>query len=620
MSEIWLSQQEVTDIENVTKRTFRRRFRVRTYPTFRYVESEKGGGKNGKKLEIALSSLSRAAQNRYLQKKYNRTHLTPQELAAHFHIILMARVKKGLPLITATKNYGIHKADLGITLRAWDDRAIEMALELIMGNKRRHQDGLTLYTIIKDTAEAEKEKLRIGTYASFMQMKRKISGAIKTYRDKGRQGLRQDVIPGIRRDATAYRPMECLVGDQHKADYYAIDSSGQVATLELFCWLDFRTQIVWGAVSYKHYNKFTVGQALTHAVRWGMPSICYTDWGKPEESNYVTMLIEQLTGLGVTTESIHHIKAEGRHPQAKPIEGFFGIFDRRLKNSMIPGYCKRLEDSRESELQQKELKRLIRGGGLLSVPELIDELIKNQLMGITGWNEHKFKAREMAPGDNGKSPIEIYTEEVKQYPTTSLGDDMLEYIFLPRRECLIKRSSVGFQHEYFGKRVYHDRRLADYQGTWATVRYHPYDISQVWIFERDTDKLICVADEWNTINPKVSAQVEAKRAEQKALEQQVKDIYKKYAPPTKPVRRINRHEREAREVSKVVELRIRKTSLEKQMEEQGTQHVAQGGADPLEEFRKQFHPDATKARMKTHEEKEYKPLFKLSMKQLKEEE
>lgn len=234
---------------------------------------------------------------------------------------------------------------------------------------------------------------------------------------------------------------------------------------------------------------------------------------------------------------------------------------------------------------------------------------------LTRWNEHRFKNRGE---DNGRSPLEIYTEEIKHYPVATLSDDTLEYIFLPKRDLMIRRSQVSFKHEWLGKRVYYDRALADYQGHMAEVRYDPFDPWRAWVFV--DGKLICEAEEWEMINPKIADQVEAKRAEQKALADQIRATYKKYAPPKAPVRKINRHEKEARDVKKVVELRIRKTSLEKQMEEQGEIKLnAQASSDPLEEFRKQFHPDATKARMQAYKEKEYKPLFKLSMKQLQEE-
>ena len=623
-------------------------------------------GKNGAR-QFIISSFPTKVQQAMIRKKYNQTELTPQELAEHFKIKippekledpkyqskirmvvrclavpkgarhkdggqargrraqikeiaesygynigtayrLLKRVKNGKPLIKTSKNYGAYFPDLDITLRAWDEQAGRMAIEMIMANKRRHVDGLTLYQTIKDTAESE--QLKVGTYASFMQLKKRIKPALKTYRDKGIQGLKQDIIPAMRRDPTAYRPMECLVGDQHKADYYAIDSSGNVATLELFCWMDFRTQLVWGSIAYKHYNRYTVGQALINAVRWGLPSTCYTDWGKPEESKYITLLIKQLTGLGIKTESIKHTKATQRHPQAKPIEGWFGNFDRRLKNAQIPGYCKRLKDSREGYLQQKEIKRLIKTGGLLDMPDLTGQILGE----IEAWNRHLFKNRNK---DNGKSPLEIYTEEIKHFPVTTLSDDTLDYIFLPKWDQVIKRCQVSFQHEWLGKKVYYDRALADFQGCMAEMRYDPFDPWRVWVFV--DGKLICEAEEWEMINPKVTDQVAEKMAEQKALAAQIKETYKKYLPPKQPIRRINPHEREARQMRKAQsakgieqEIRVLETSLEKA---QGAKHMAQGGGGVLDDFRRQFRPRA----LKVVSDEEYKPLFQLNMKQIKKE-
>ncbi len=162
---------------------------------------------------------------------------------------LMKRVEKGKPLIKTTKNHGVSIGDLGITLRAWDEKSGRMAVEAIMENRRGAAEKLSLYN--KVYAEASAQGLKCGTYRSFLTIAGRIDRALVTYRDKGVRGLREDVVPAIRRDHTAYRAMECLVGDQHKADYYAFDQAGDIATLELFCWLDFRTQLVWGSVAYR---------------------------------------------------------------------------------------------------------------------------------------------------------------------------------------------------------------------------------------------------------------------------------------------------------------------------------------------------------------------------------
>jgi len=510
---------------------------------------------------------------------------------------LIKRVKSGKPLFKEYKTPGVHFEDLNITLRAWNEASGRMAIEAIMGNRRNKVDNITLYQRVR--AQALKNDHPVGTYESFCRLARQIKArrqGVITFRDKGIQGLKQDIMPAIRRDPTAYRPMECLVGDQHKADYYAFDSQGNVVTLELFCWLDFRTQLVWPAVAYKHYNRYTVGQALINAVRWGLPSQLYTDWGKPEESIYVDMLAQQLSGLGVRVEGVRRVRATPRHPQAKPIEGWFSWFDRQMRNDEVPGYCKRLRDSRENELQQKELNRLIKTGGLLPVPDMVEWMVGV----IDGWNKHFFKNRGE---DSGKSPLHIYNVETKQYPVTTLAEEVLDYIFLPLvgpRKPKISNCQVRFKHDWHGRCAYYDRALADYNGCTADVRYHPFDPSCVWIFV--DGKLVCQADEWGMINPKLQDEVQTKVREQKRLVNQIRDTFRAYQPPRKPIRRINPHEREAKQLKTV---RVMKTQLEKEGEQ-----VAAAGGGNASLFREKFSIHNQRGQTETTR---LRPTFRLTM-------
>jgi hypothetical protein len=521
---------------------------------------------------------------------------------------LMTKVKKGKWIIKPTKNYG-HKIDsLNITVRAWDSEAAHMAVEEIMVNLRNHAEKLTLYERVRDRAEAE--GLRCGCYESFLNLHKKISDSILKYRDQGVRGLREDIIPAIRRDYTAYRAMECLVGDQHKADYYCLDYNGDVVTLELFCWMDFRTQMVWGAVAYKHYNRYTVGQALLNAVKWGMPSQVYTDWGKPEESKYTSLLIEQLTGLGIKAKGIRHTRAKVRHPQAKPIEAWFGRYDRMLKNENIPGYCKRLKDSRENELQQKQLDELISAGGLLSIDEMTDRIFSV----IEKWNDHLFKKRGE---DTGKSPRQLYNEITSQCPVTTLSDDVVDYIFLPvqdkngsNRPIVIKRSQVKIHHEFFKRQLtYYAPEMADYTGVEVFVRYNPFDPEQVWIFSAREDRakalkkgqLICAANEWGMVNPKNRDQVAERIEMQNRLVKQISDKYKLWLPEKgskSHIQRIHPQENEARQVREHENnVRVLRTQIE---EPEKLRAVSGTGYRPLNFENKKRVNDQ-------------KPLFSLSM-------
>lgn len=455
-------------------------------------------------------------------------------------------VKKGKELFAATKNHGITLDGLGITLRAWDKEAAEMAVREIMANRRRHQEKLAIYERIK--TEAQAAGLRVGCYESFLNLNKRIGKDVHVYRDKGIRGLREDIVPPIQRDPSSYRPMENLVGDQHKADYYCFDHNCDVATLELFCWLDFRTQMIWGAIAYKHYNRYTVGQALINAAKWGLPSIIYTDWGKPEESHYISQLIEQLTGLGIRMEGIKHTKARVKHPQAKPIESWFGWLDRNLKNDRVPGYCKRLTDARENDLQQKEIKRMTKREELLPIPDMVDRIFAV----INKWNAHKFKNRRE---DTGLSPLDIYNNETSEHPVTTLSDDVLDYIFLPYQICKIRRSQVKIKHDWLRTITYYDPALSSLSGEEALVRYDPFNPYQSWVFVKN--RLVCQAEEWGMINPKMTDRVSNKIEQQNRLIKQIREKYDAYKPKKKGIPRIGPHDREVKQIKRAQEKEVK---------------------------------------------------------------
>lgn len=510
---------------------------------------------------------------------------------------LMSRARAGEWIEAETRNHGWSLPGLGITLRAWDEESGRIAIETILANRRNHVEKLTLYESIKarimghgstqmntDQSEGQgqnqeqtgldikaksedishrgtegtEKNIKIGSYSSFLDLAAKLAPGMHTYKDTGIRGLREDLVPAIRRDFTEYRPMECLVGDQHKADYYAVDQNGEIVTLELFCWLDFRSQMVWPALAYKHYNRYTVGQALINACRWGLPASLYTDWGKPEESDYMTQLREQLSGLGV---EIQHIHAKVRHPQAKPIEGWFSWLDQALRNAGVPGYMKRLGDTRSNEMAQKELRATDQEGRLLPVEELVEQVIAV----VQGWNEHRYKNRGC---DNGKTPQQVYAEETLKTPATTLSNEMLEYIFLPvytqnrnHQPIRVRRSQVKIWHPIWKRLVtYYDPELSSHLGEEVEVRYNPFDVKRAWIFDRrpttadrskkTTGSLICCAEEWGMINPKDHEAVAEKIEKQEALIKKVRDTYRMYVPEKKPIRRLDPRERAAKEVAK----------------------------------------------------------------------
>jgi hypothetical protein len=252
--------------------------------------------------------------------------------------------------------------------------------------------------------------------------------------------------------------------------------------------------------------------------------------------------------------------------------------DRNLKNAGIPGYMKRLTDSRENEAQQKELKELIRAGGLLPMGDLIKRVFKP----IDEWNHHLFKNRGV---DNGKSPLELYQQETLTHPVATLSDDVLSYIFLPVQEetrngrpIEVKRSQVKIVHPIYKKTlIYYDPELANHGGARVSVRFDPFDPSCVWVFRGE--KLLCCAEQWSMINPKISDHVSTKIEAQKRLEKQIRERYAACLPEKSRkshVPRIHPQEREARQVKESQALRVMRTPLDEKIDLETGEVLAQG--------------------------------------------
>ena len=90
-------------------------------------------------------------------------------------------VKKGKPLFKPARNYGVSFPELDITLRAWDEGSGMLALEALLGNKRNMEEKISLYNRVCDAAE--EKGMRVGSYASFLNLARKLDPDVLNFRD-----------------------------------------------------------------------------------------------------------------------------------------------------------------------------------------------------------------------------------------------------------------------------------------------------------------------------------------------------------------------------------------------------------------------------------------------------
>ncbi len=269
----------------------------------------------------------------------------------------------------------------------------------------------------------------------------------------------------IFRDTSDLMPMEILVGDQHVWDFWVVNhKTGEIYRPMCFIWEDMRTRMIVGAnfSGSRKYNRWTVIGALRMAVEnFGIYKKLYTDWGKPELSNTVRLINDELTQktinkpidndfaemfkredgkyylvdvdtgevLDVVDTMKNHIRARVRNAKAKPIERLFNTLEKMMAQIGCPG--KVLNPKAGIEEHEKEKARL--------------KSIKDKL-----WTDIEFERvffEEIMPAYNsrkhsylGRSPLEeLEIAKQQGWRMTQIPEQIFDFIFAERKIVTVQR-------------------------------------------------------------------------------------------------------------------------------------------------------------------------------------
>jgi hypothetical protein len=351
-------------------------------------------------------------------------------------------------------------------------------------------------------AEAEKQGWEIGSLASFYRKWGEIPDAIRVFNQTGRRGLELMIKPAVLRDFSAYKVYEVLVGDQHIFDYTVFDDDGEPIRPQMFAWADFRSRYfsgLWPVMG--NYDQYAVGFALREACRWGIPETLYTDWGRPERSNYVAQLRKQLSGyaafrnLDEDSEIMAHHKAKPRNAQAKPIESwFFHALEGPLMQKDLPGYSRQdKQDEQRNEFIQARLREEIRDKKLLHAKDFFEIVLQT----FDEWHRHTMVEAQIQPG-------RCFSEGIDR-PLHRFNDATLDFIFLPAAIRQVRNSIVEMTLPGFGKCRWYAPELSALarrgKKVRVEVRFNPYDVGAVHCLDLESHSLICTAEHWGKIDP-----------------------------------------------------------------------------------------------------------------------
>ena len=656
MDEIWLSQKEVSALEKIQKRAFWKRFNGGQFKTHRYVDS-KNGGRGGKKLEIALSSLSAEARARFFREmKAQRDSRNPVEDIAAGAFDAFDRepdykkreALRWLGIIEAFER-GVRDRGAG-RCRAASDFCRLWAIE---HPEERAFSDKTLFRKIRDFRTAGIEGLINGFGASHSfkewpeeakaylfqkycnpnqptaswcieQLKHyardqgwhlpsdatmrrhllTIPAETRDYYRKGRKFWQEHYVPSVLRDYESMVPGELYVADHAQINVAVKHPSGRTLFPWITAWIDMCSRKILGWVLADTPSSNTINLSLKHTVeRYGAPEHIVIDNGRDFSAKHFTggqakrfrfkVKADELVGIYKLLKIEPHF-AIPANAKAKNIERWFWTQEQDFQKA-FPTY---------------------RGNSIATRPENLDKRIKNQALAwdefrecLENYLENYNQVHEHhGHGMDGRTPNQVWSEHFAAHAQRRVSPSSLRLLMMLSRKVKVGRFGVM---AFGGK--YRSSELMEYQGSEVVYRYDPDDLSILYIYSLE-NRFLCTAERtdrtaWNdeeayheirTLEKKKERAIKAQREAAENLVQ-VEFGYTNRAPsgehPDKP--------------AKVV--RVLRTQLDHAQEEIDRQEGDQAEHAPFD-FREKFN-EATRRRLAERNAKKQAIIrpFKLSM-------
>lgn len=307
---------------------------------------------------------------------------------------------------------------------------------------------------------------------------------------RGRMGSREikKLLPFVRRDTNGMSPTDCYIADGHTFDAeVAHPAHGKPFRPEITTILDVFTRKAVGWSVELAESTWAVMDAIRHACETcGIPAIFYTDRGPGYKNSTVNEFLER-----IGTELSHSLPYNS---QAR------GIIERSHRSiwvkaaKMLSTYMGEQMDEQAKQKVFKITRNEIRISGkskslldwevfMVFCQKQIDDYNNRPHSSLPKIRAADGTKRNQTPNEawaqavtEGFEPIEI--------DAIDRGD-----LFRPYKTCKIIRGEIRlFNNLYFS----HD--LVHHHGETAQVGYDIHDASRVWVRERATGRLICVAE------------------------------------------------------------------------------------------------------------------------------
>lgn len=408
---------------------------------------------------------------------------------------------------------GVSRAGRGTS--SWDPEAVTFLQGYYLKAIREVGDctKLSAYRAVKEKAQIE--GWQIGSRSSAYHHLSNLSPLLETYSRGGNLAL--DNYFYILRDLDSLDPMQVIVGDQHRFDWWVKDDDGSIIRPECYLWIDMCTRMPYGIAFDRKYSSQTVKLSLHMGMlRFGKFGTTYNDNGKPELSKAMNEVIAELQSYGMGNEDISNMykspdgyvvtddddnvlslaktpedwKRENRrlfakvkNAKAKPIERFFRTYEQVLVDSGIPGRIKSLTATApEEEEAKKRLKKQEKD--LLTYTEFIVAAIT----ALETYETRTHQSLKMSPRDK------LMQKYKAGWRPTFINEVEVDFIFLNRSRRKVNRGRILIEGTSFVGEEIKTRKngqldesvgIQQYEGKVLQVRYNPHDLEKAYAIAPD---------------------------------------------------------------------------------------------------------------------------------------
>jgi len=668
MDEIWIDQKGVAELENVTERAIRNRIAAKSYKYIRTVKSGKGGGRGGKKLEIALSCLSTEARARFFRsveaRKVDSEQVGIPE-AAFDGFDRQPEYKKleALRWLTIIAAFEEHAKTIGKRCQAAQDFVRLWRIDHPQDRTFSHKtlfrkisqfrnsgiEGLinqfgssNSFKAWPEEAQAylfqkycninqptaswciqqlkTEAKKRGWNLPSVVTMRRYVQRIPQETRDRYRKGKRywqEHYLPSVLRDYEQMDPGELYVSDHEQINVAVKHPSGRTIFPWLTAWKDMRTRKILGWVLADTPSSNTINLSLKYSIeRYGAPQHIVIDNGRDFSAKHFTggqtkrfrFKVQENELIGIyKLLSIEPHFCIPANAQAKNIERWFWTQEQNFQKA-FPTY---------------------RGNNIINRPEGVDGRIAQSAKGkanyILEWDEfvgclenhienynqdHEHQGHAM----NGRTPNQVWNEYFETHAQRRVSPNSLRLLMMKSKRVKVGRFGITA----FGER-YRSSPVMDHQGKFVVFRYDPADVSILYIYT-EQNEFICTAerthrtawddeDAYHEVKKIEKKKLRAIKAQREAAENlvQVEFGYQKQEPS-------GEHEDKPAKV-----LRVLRTPLDHTQDEIDLSTGSRQAEQEPFNFREQFN-EMTRRRLEERKRKKetYVRPFKLNMPGIKE--